>query len=136
VGAKKEQAALAAQLRTEGATWAQVVDHLRTRWGLNARQTMRITRGWSQQQVADEWCRRWPDDPKTFKNISTWERWPEHGHAPSLVVLDQLAQIYRCSVPTSSPISATTGSVVTMSSRWIAGRSSPVSVARSPRPLS
>jgi hypothetical protein len=98
VGAKKEQAALAAQLRTEGATWAQVVDHLRARWGLNARQTMRITRGWSQQQVADEWCRRWPDDPKTFKNISTWERWPEHGHAPSLVVLDQLAQIYRCSV--------------------------------------
>jgi hypothetical protein len=70
MGAKKEQAALAAQLRNEGATWAQVVDHLRARWGLNARQTMRITRGWSQQQVEDEWCRRWPDDPKTFKNIS------------------------------------------------------------------
>ena len=72
MGAKREQAALAAQLRTEGATWAQVVGHLRARWGLNARQTIRITRDWSQQQVAEQWCRRWPDDPKTFKNISAW----------------------------------------------------------------
>jgi transcriptional regulator with XRE-family HTH domain len=98
LGAKADQAALATKSRSDGATWAEVARECRGRWGLNARQTIRIARGWSQQQVADEWCRRWPDNPKTFKNISTWERWPERGHAPSLTVLDCLAQIYRCSV--------------------------------------
>jgi transcriptional regulator with XRE-family HTH domain len=98
LGAKAEQAELASKLRADGATWTEVAAECRARWGLNARQTIRIARGWSQQDVADEWCRRWPNDPKTFKNISTWERWPERGHAPSLVVLDRLAQLYRCSV--------------------------------------
>jgi tetratricopeptide (TPR) repeat protein len=49
-------------------------------------------------QAAEEWTRLRPHDPKTFKNISNWERWPEGGHMPSLVVLDCLAQVYRCSV--------------------------------------
>lgn len=91
--AKAEQKALSHKLRSEGATWAQVVAEFQTRWTLNARQTIRIARGMSQQDVANEWCRRWPDDSKTFKNISTWERWPEAGHMPSLVVLDRLAQM-------------------------------------------
>lgn len=98
MNARAEQAALANQLRTEGATWARVAAEFRERWGLNARQTVRAGRGWSQAYVAKEWCRRWPNDPKTFKNVSTWERWPEAGHMPSLVVLDKLAQIYECSV--------------------------------------
>lgn len=98
LGAKADQAKLASKLRAEGARWPEVAAECRARWGLNARQTIRIARGWSQQDVADEWCRRWPDDLKTYKNVSTWERWPEGGHAPSIVVLDRLAQIYRCSV--------------------------------------
>lgn len=98
MGSRSEQAELAARLRGEGAAWVEVVAECRARWGLNARQTIRIARGLSQQQVADEWCRRWPDDVKTHKNVSTWERWPEAGHCPSLGVLDRLARIYRCAV--------------------------------------
>jgi hypothetical protein len=98
VGAKAEQRALASRLRAEGRSWAQVVTELRERWGLNARQVLRIARGLSQPQVAAEWTRRWPDDPKADKNVSTWECWPVNGHMPSLVVLDRLARIYRCSV--------------------------------------
>jgi hypothetical protein len=71
---------------------------MRNRWGVNARQALRVARGLSQPQVAAEWNRRWPDDPKTDKNVSTWECWPTSGHMPSLVVLDRLARIYRCSV--------------------------------------
>jgi hypothetical protein len=98
VGAKAEQRALATRLRAEGLSWAQVVVEMRTRWGLNARQVLRVSRGLSQSQVATEWTRRWPDEPKTDKNVSTWERWPASGHMPSLLVLDRLARIYRCSV--------------------------------------
>lgn len=95
---KAEQAALAATLRADGATWPQVVAECRTRWGLNARQTLRVAHGMTQQHVADRWSNRWPNDLKTAQNVSTWERWPLGGHAPSLVVLDRLARIYSCSV--------------------------------------
>ncbi len=38
---------------------------------------------------------RWPDEPKTFKKISSWEVWPSStGRAPSLDTVDRLAQIY------------------------------------------
>jgi hypothetical protein len=34
-----------------------------------------------------------------FKNFSYWEVWPAaSGYAPSLVVLDRLAELYECSV--------------------------------------
>lgn len=29
-----------------------------------------MARDWSQRDAADEWNKRWPDDPKTFKNFS------------------------------------------------------------------
>jgi len=55
--------------------------------------------GWSQRLVAEAWSARWPDDQKTFKNISYWEQWPgSTGHAPSLESLERLACIYECSV--------------------------------------
>jgi tetratricopeptide (TPR) repeat protein len=98
VGARTEQRVLSASLRNNGASWGKVVAEFRMRWGLNARQTVRISRGMSQGDVARAWCNRWPDDPKTDQNVSTWERWPHKGHMPSLVVLDRLAQVYRCSV--------------------------------------
>jgi hypothetical protein len=59
---------------------------------------LRWAHGWSQSEAAAVWCERWPDDPKTFKNISYWERWPESGHAPSLPTLDRLAQLYECNI--------------------------------------
>jgi hypothetical protein len=60
---------------------------------------MRVAHEWSQADAAGAWNARWPDDPKSFKNISYWETWPSPtGHAPSLAVLDRLAQVYECSV--------------------------------------
>lgn len=58
---------------------------------------MRLAHGWSQGDVAERWSARWPDDLKTFKSISYWERWPAaSGYAPSLDVLTKLADLYQC----------------------------------------
>jgi hypothetical protein len=94
--AKQERALIAQRLRAEGRSWFEVADTFRKRFGVNARVAWRWARGWNQRRVADEWCQRWPDDPKTAKNISTWETWPHSGHAPSLVTLGRLAEIYEC----------------------------------------
>ncbi len=60
---------------------------------------MRLAHGWGQTDVADAWNARWPDEPKSFKSISYWENWPSPtGHAPSLSVLDRLAELYECDV--------------------------------------
>jgi hypothetical protein len=96
---RREQLDLAAELRGRGLPAATIAITLRDRYGVNARVAMRLACGWSQAEVAAAWCTRWPDDPKTFKNISYWENWPSStGYAPSLVVLDRLAQLYRCDV--------------------------------------
>jgi hypothetical protein len=95
----REQLALAESLRSDGRTWSDIATALRARYGLNARVAMRIAHGWTQAEAAQAWNRRWPDEPKTFKNISYWENWPSPtGHMPSLHVLDRLAQIYECDV--------------------------------------
>jgi hypothetical protein len=94
--AKQERAFIAERLRAEGRLRFDVADAFRERYGVNARVAWRWVRGWSQRRVADEWCERWPDDPKTAKNISTWETWPHSGHSPSLVTLGRLAEIYEC----------------------------------------
>jgi hypothetical protein len=53
----------------------------------------------SQDEAADEWNKRWPDELKTFKNFSHWESWPgPTGHAPSYHNLSKLAELYECSV--------------------------------------
>ena len=96
---RREQLDLAAELRRRGLPPATIATTLRDRYGVNARVAMRLACGWSQADVAAAWCTRWPDDPKTFKNISYWENWPSStGYAPSLAVLDRLAQLYRCDV--------------------------------------
>jgi hypothetical protein len=50
--------------------------------------------------VADRWNERWPaenDVPKTGKNPTYWEAWPNPGgRAPSLHTLNRLALIYQC----------------------------------------
>ncbi|MYQ91459.1 hypothetical protein GTY20_09025 [Streptomyces sp. SID4946] len=96
---RQEQAQFATELRVAGKTWPEVAAAVRHRYRVNARVAPRLARGLSQRQVAERWNQRWPDDPKTFKNISTWELWPAStGHAPSLDTLDRLAQLYECSV--------------------------------------
>jgi transcriptional regulator with XRE-family HTH domain len=95
----REQLALAASLRDAGRSWTEIAAALRDRYRLDARIAMRVAHGWTQAEVAQQWNSRWPDEPKTFKNISYWENWPSPtGHAPSLHVLDRLAQLYECDV--------------------------------------
>src|SRR5262249_35320514 len=96
---KQAQAQVAAALRAEGATWAQVAADFMRRYQVNARVALRLAHGWSQRQAAEAWSVRWPDEPKTFKNFSAWEQWPgATGHAPSLDTLERLAQLYGCHV--------------------------------------
>ncbi|MGL5809803.1 MAG: hypothetical protein ACRCYQ_07665 [Nocardioides sp.] len=96
---KRDIAALTGRLRADGLTWVDVAAQVQRRHGGNYRAALRLAHGWSQQQVADQWTQRWPDDPKSFKNISTWELWPvPTGHAPCLDVLGKLAELYQCSV--------------------------------------
>lgn len=96
---KQAQSLLAGQLRAQGRTWAEVAAEFRRVYRVNARAALRQAHGWSQPQAAARWNARWPADPKTFKNFSYWELWPGGtGYAPSLDILDRLAQLYECSV--------------------------------------
>mgnify|MGYP003775895467 CR=1 FL=1 len=99
VSRRHEHRELARSLRVQGRSWREIAATLRHRFGLPARVAMRIAHGWSQADAAAAWNQRWPDEPKSFKNISYWETWPSPtGHAPSLAVLDRLAQVYECDV--------------------------------------
>ncbi|NUR63835.1 MAG: hypothetical protein HOV87_35015, partial [Catenulispora sp.] len=96
---KQIQAQLADQLRATDHSWAEIGREFQRRFHVNARVALRQARGWTQPEAAERWNRRWPEDPKTFKNFSYWEAWPSAtGYAPSLEVLDRMAQLYECSV--------------------------------------
>lgn len=87
-------------LRDEGRTWTEIADVLRFRWPeLTPRAAVRLARGWSQRDAAEEWNRLWPDESlKAARDFSCWERWPVRGRRPSLTTLDRMAQIYECNV--------------------------------------
>ena len=96
---KQAQRRRAEALRAAGKTWGEIATVFRDEYGVNARVALRLAHGWSQGDAADRWNERWPDDLKTFKNISYWERWPAaSGYTPSLDVLTKLAQLYECHV--------------------------------------
>lgn len=96
---RQQQRELSAQLREKQHTWVQIGNEFCERYGVNIRAALRMAHDWSQRDAAEQWNRRWPADPKTFKNFSYWELWPgPTGHAPSLDVLARLAELYECSV--------------------------------------
>ncbi|HEY0485513.1 MAG TPA: hypothetical protein VGD72_04620, partial [Mycobacteriales bacterium] len=96
---KREREQSSRLLRAQGRSWVEIAHVFRERYRVNARLAFRLAHGWSQREVADRWNARWPDELKTFKNISSWELWPGGtGHAPSFDSLDKLAQLYRCRV--------------------------------------
>ena len=96
---KEAQMRLSQKLRAEGKTWVEVANIFRAEYNLNARVAFRVAHGWSQTEAARRWNDRWPSDPKTFKNFSYWEQWPNKtGYAPSLDVLGRLADLYECAI--------------------------------------
>jgi hypothetical protein len=96
---KQAQRRRAETLRSAGKTWGEVATIFCDEYGVNARVALRLAHGWSQGDAADRWNDRWPDDAKTYKNISYWEQWPAPtGYTPSLDVLAKLAQLYECHV--------------------------------------
>lgn len=93
---RRERAQLVAVLRAEGKSWADIAEVVEQRYGVNPRVAFRWAHSWTQDDVARRWCSLWPDEPRTSQNISTWERWPQAGHEPSLLTLGRLARIYAC----------------------------------------
>ncbi|HEX3816278.1 MAG TPA: hypothetical protein VHX59_25845 [Mycobacteriales bacterium] len=96
---RQEQTQRALELRSRHETWTAIATEFAERYGVNVRVAFRLAHGWSQGNAADEWNKRWPAEPKTFKSFSYWELWPAStGHAPSLDVLARLAELYECRV--------------------------------------
>jgi hypothetical protein len=73
---RREHSRMVERMRAEGRSWVDVAAAIRERYRVNPRVAFRLAHGWTQQQVADAWNRRWPDDAKTIKAISRWEVWP------------------------------------------------------------
>ncbi|HZO64484.1 MAG TPA: hypothetical protein VFB74_05740 [Kribbellaceae bacterium] len=90
---------LASEMRLGGAPWVKIAGEISRQFKVNKLVAMRLAHSWSQRDAAEEWCRRWPDQPKTFKSFSYWEIWPgASGYEPSLSVLIRLANLYECAV--------------------------------------
>src|SRR5215211_2103448 len=90
----------AEQLRARGWTYKQIVVEWKRRYGFNSRVAFRLAHGLTQVEVARLWNERWPDPqyPKSAKQFSYWETWPNPGgRMPSVDTLNRLACLYYCS---------------------------------------
>jgi hypothetical protein len=67
---RNEMRALAEAMHEDGRSWHLIAAALRAEYPINARVAMRMAHCWSQATAASEWNRRWPDEPKRFKNFS------------------------------------------------------------------
>lgn len=89
----------ARELRSQGWTFERIARCFRDEYRVNSRVAYRLAHGLTQAEVAARWNERWPDPdaPKSAKQISYWEIWPEPGgRAPSLETLNRLAFLYQC----------------------------------------
>jgi transcriptional regulator with XRE-family HTH domain len=99
VSAKQDWIQLAAQLRAEGKTRAEIARALRhharreEEFDLAPLKALRLAHGWTQHDAALEWTGLWPELPKTYKDFSNWET---ARHTPGLDIFDKLAQLYSC----------------------------------------
>lgn len=94
---KQDRAELVQSLRSSGSSWVDIAEALSQSYGINPRLAFRYAHGWSQDEAAEEWNKRWPDEIKSAKNFSHWESWPgPTGHAPTYGNLSKLAELYEC----------------------------------------
>lgn len=92
------------RLSEQGAASRQIALALMERFELTPLAAFRHAAGLSQSQVADRYNERWPGlHPKTFKQVSYWERWQGPGSSgtassrrPSYEDLRRLAGLYGC----------------------------------------
>jgi hypothetical protein len=82
-------------MRDYGMTPVQIAAALRKSYGLGGLAAARQAHGWSQVQAAEEWTKRWPDEPIGQKALSGWECWPASGRTPSLRTIARLAELYQ-----------------------------------------
>ncbi|MGV9383605.1 hypothetical protein ACWDRB_47865 [Nonomuraea sp. NPDC003707] len=104
--ARKMIRELVTTMRRTGSTTPTIVRTIMDRWGTPPLVAYRHAFALSQTQIADRYNERWPEEtPKTFKQVSYWERWrgpgaPASGSArpPSLQDLGRLAVLFGCRV--------------------------------------
>jgi len=102
--ARRQIRDLRIRLGEQGAANRQIALALMARFKLTPLAAFRHAAGLSQSQVADRYNERWPGQhPKTFKQVSYWERWQGPGSSgttssrpPSYEDLRRLAVLYDC----------------------------------------
>ncbi|MDF5758406.1 hypothetical protein [Spongiactinospora sp. TRM90649] len=93
-GRAKTHKRYAHQLRKQSLTWAEIAEKLHHGYRLNMLAALRIAHGWSQDDAASAWNRKWPDSPTTNKHFSRWEN--ARGTL-TVETLGKLAELYECS---------------------------------------
>lgn len=86
-------------MRLRGMTWAEIAAWFRDEYQASALAAWRLARGWTRQEAARQFTRRWPDQAKTPEHFGYWENWPSgNGFPPHLFTLVKLAELYQCAV--------------------------------------
>ncbi len=106
-GLRRQIRQIRQELTHRGATRVQIAEVIAAQTGVTPIAAFRHAAGLTQAEVAGLYNERWPaDPPKTFKQVSYWERWPgpraagssASARAPSYLDLLRLAELYGCLV--------------------------------------